>query len=230
MLLPCSRTSLSSLPRCAHHQGVPGSTLLAEIAARGDPTAVLASAMRAGRVRASLDAASVLVRLVCASRAGQLDAPAWAAAAGASGGGSVGAALRLPRYAGGPGLGARHLAEMRRRPAHGKTYGQVCWGGSGCVGCAVGPAHDSVLPRGVMGMGRQVRNNEFRSLKPNQGSPGGGPDSPPSHPTATRPADRPFTLTAHTRRPPLLGQARSADGGAVGGSNQRCSHQGRGAG
>jgi hypothetical protein len=33
--------------------------------------------LQAGRVRASLDCASVRVRLVCGSRQGQLEAPSW---------------------------------------------------------------------------------------------------------------------------------------------------------
>jgi len=104
---PCTPTTNT-------HKGVPSSTLLSEIAAQGDPHSVMLAQLRAGRIRPSLDYASVVARLVCATRAGQLEAPAWAVAL---------EDLRLPRYAT-AGLGAKHVAEMRR-PVRNKTYSQV---------------------------------------------------------------------------------------------------------
>ncbi|KIZ02133.1 hypothetical protein MNEG_5821 [Monoraphidium neglectum] len=95
-------------------QGVPGSTLLAEVAARGDPHAVMVAQIKSGRIRPSLDFASVTVRLRCATRAGQLESPAWAAPL---------PSLRLPRYVV-AGLGSKHVAEMRRVVKN-KTYSQA---------------------------------------------------------------------------------------------------------
>lgn len=40
-------------------------------------TAVAAVCAQSGRVRPSLEASSVLLRLMCGSRQGQLEAPAW---------------------------------------------------------------------------------------------------------------------------------------------------------
>jgi hypothetical protein len=105
-------------------QGIPSASLLSEIAARGDPHAVMLQQLRSGRVRPSPDAASVTVRLVCGTRAGQLEVPTWAAAAGGGGGGGL-ARLSVPRYAA-VALKGKHLAEMRKVVIN-KTYMQVGW-------------------------------------------------------------------------------------------------------
>lgn len=70
--------------------------------------------LQSGRIRPSLDFASVMVRMMCATRAGQLEVPAW---------GQPLEQLRLPRYAA-VGLGAKHVAEMRKVMKN-KTYSQV---------------------------------------------------------------------------------------------------------
>lgn len=72
---------------------------------------------QSGRIRPSLGFSSVTVRLMCATRAGQLGAPAWLVPL---------QSLRLPRYAA-TGLGAKHVAEMRKTLRN-KTYSQASAG------------------------------------------------------------------------------------------------------
>ncbi|WIA19544.1 hypothetical protein OEZ85_004153 [Tetradesmus obliquus] len=92
-------------------QGIPSHQLLAELAASCDPDAVMRGAIASGRVRPSLEASSVLLRLMCGSRQGQLEAPAWSLPL---------PELRLPRYVVAE-LGPRFVAEMRKMIRN-KTY------------------------------------------------------------------------------------------------------------
>ncbi|KAF8058950.1 AGO1 [Scenedesmus sp. PABB004] len=100
-----------------HHlplfQGVPSAQLLADLAA-GDPDEAMAAAIRAGRVRPSLECSSVLARLMCGTRQGQLEAPAWSLPL---------AELRLPRYVASE-LGPRFVGEARKAMRN-KTYAQA---------------------------------------------------------------------------------------------------------
>jgi hypothetical protein len=89
--------------------------------------------MQSGRVRPTLDCASVCVRLLCGSRLGQLEAPAWALPL---------AEHRLSRHTV-TALGPRFVAEMRTATRT-KTYaqskpktltGELWWAGPAVLQC-----------------------------------------------------------------------------------------------
>jgi hypothetical protein len=82
---------------------------------------VLIQALEEGRIRPSLDASSVLVRLMCSSRAGQLEVPAWACRL---------EGLRVHQYVVSH-LGMKHLEEMRKLTGN-KAYSAVSRG-NGCL-------------------------------------------------------------------------------------------------
>lgn len=125
--LRCRRTCM--LPPCPPHtprsfvasgayqlplfQGVPSASLLAEVAAAGSVSEVMATHIQNGHIRPSLDTSSVFVRLMDASRQGQMGPPACGLPPGE---------LRLPGYA--ACLGAKWLAGMRKLTKN-KTYSMV---------------------------------------------------------------------------------------------------------
>ncbi len=69
---------------------------------------------KCGRVRPTLDCSSVLLRLMCGSRVGSLEAPAWSLPA---------ASLRVPRYAV-TELGVGFIGNMQVQ-LRGRTYAQA---------------------------------------------------------------------------------------------------------
>lgn len=93
---------------------MPGQALLSEVTAKGDPIAVVGDALAEGRLRPMLDASSVLVRLMCGSRVGQLQTPASTIDL---------ELLRLPPYCK-THLAARLVNDMRK-PVRNKTYRAV---------------------------------------------------------------------------------------------------------